>query len=139
MKPIFTIDRIDHVVLTVIDLDATCDFYSRALGMGLVTFSATEAGGTDAIERRALTFGAQKINLHQAGREFVPRAIRPTPGSADLCLITETPIDQVITHLKASGVSIEEGPLPRTGATGPITSVYFRDPDGNLIEVANYD
>jgi len=139
MNPLFTIDRMDHFVFTVIDLDATCDFYSRVLGMELVTFSAAEAGGGAPLERRALTFGNQKINLHQAGREFVPRAIRPTPGSADLCLITETPIEQVVTHLNASGVPIEEGPLPRTGATGPITSVYFRDPDGNLIEVANYD
>ncbi len=139
MSPPFTINRLDHLVLTVIDLDATCDFYCRVLGMELVTFSAANAGGGAAEERRALAFGAQKINLHQAGREFVPRAIRPTPGSADLCLITQAPLDQVIAHLEASGVPIEEGPVARTGATGPITSVYFRDPDGNLIEVANYD
>jgi len=123
------IDRLDHLVLTVRDVDATCSFYVRVLGMQLVTF-----GG----ERKALAFGRQKINLHQAGREFEPKAALPTPGSADLCLITDVPLDEVIAHLTACDVAVVEGPVMRTGATGPIRSVYFRDPDGNLIEVSNY-
>ena len=124
-----TIDRIDHLVLTVHDLDRTIDFYSRVLGMEAVTF----AGG-----RRALSFGRQKLNLHQSGREYEPKALKPAPGAIDLCLITETPVAQVIEHLKGHGVHIVQGPVEKTGATGPITSVYFRDPDGNLVEVSNY-
>lgn len=124
------IDRIDHFVLTVRDLDATCEFYSRVLGMEAVTF----AGG-----RRALSFGGQKINLHLAGREFEPKADRPTPGSGDFCLITKVPLPEVIARLEACGVVIIEGPVPRTGALGPIRSVYFRDPDRNLVEVSNYE
>lgn len=123
------IDRIDHVVLTVKNVDATCEFYMRVLGMRVVTF----AGG-----RKALAFGRQKLNLHEAGREFEPKAHRPTPGSVDLCLIADTPLDAVIEHLRRCDVAIIEGPVPKTGATGPIRSVYFRDPDANLIEVANY-
>ncbi len=123
------IERIDHLVLTVADVEATCAFYHRVLGMEAVTF------GTG---RKALVFGNQKINLHQAGREFEPKAMRPTPGSADLCLILATPFDMVAAHLAACGVDVEEGPIERTGAVGPITSLYFRDPDGNLIEVATY-
>jgi len=88
--------------------------------------------------RKALSFGAQKFNLHQAGKEFEPKAAKPTPGSIDLCLITSAPLPEVIGHLVACGVKVEEGPVPRTGARGPITSVYFRDPDLNLIEVSNY-
>jgi catechol 2,3-dioxygenase-like lactoylglutathione lyase family enzyme len=129
----FSIDRIDHVVLTVKDIAATCDFYSRVLGMTVETFGETSA------KRTALLFGRQKFNLHQAGHEFEPKAARPTPGSADLCLIATTPLGDVASHLRACGVTIEEGPVRRTGATGTIRSVYFRDPDGNLIEVANYD
>ncbi len=124
-----TIDRLDHLVLTVADIDATIAFYSRVLGMSAVTF----AGG-----RRALAFGAQKINLHVAGREFVPHARTPTPGSADFCLITTTPIADAMAEVRSCGVAIEEGPVKRTGATGPIESFYFRDPDGNLVEVSNY-
>jgi catechol 2,3-dioxygenase-like lactoylglutathione lyase family enzyme len=124
------IDRIDHLVLTVADVDQTVDFYVRVLGMEPVTFGAG---------RRALRFGRHKLNLHQAGRELEPRARRPTPGSADLCLVTTTPLDRVLGHLRAQGVAVEEGPVARTGATGPITSVYFRDPDGNLVEVSTYD
>ena len=124
------IDRIDHVVMTVRDLDRTCDFYTRLLGMRVVTF----AGG-----RKALAFGRQKINLHVAGREFEPKAAHPTPGSLDLCLITTDTLDQVIAQLAASGVPIVEGPVAKTGATGPIRSVYFRDPDDNLIEVSTYE
>jgi catechol 2,3-dioxygenase-like lactoylglutathione lyase family enzyme len=122
------IARLDHLVLTVCDIGATMDFYVRVLGMAEVTFGAG---------RKALAFGGQKINLHQAGREFEPKAARPVPGSADLCFIAETPLADVAAHLAASGVAIEEGPVKRTGACGPILSVYFRDPDGNLIEVSN--
>jgi catechol 2,3-dioxygenase-like lactoylglutathione lyase family enzyme len=123
------IDRIDHFVLTVRDLEAACGFYSKALGMEVVTF----AGG-----RKALAFGGQKINLHVAGREFEPKARHPMPGSGDFCLVTKTPLAEVIDHLTACGVKILEGPVARTGATGPIRSVYFRDPDENLVEVSNY-
>ena len=125
------IDRIGHLVLTVANIDATCDFYRRVLGMRRVTF------GPDS--RVALAFGAHKINLHQAGAEFEPKADRPTPGSADLCFITGESIENLVSHLKAVGVAIIAGPVPRTGATGPMTSVYLRDPDGNLIEIARYD
>jgi catechol 2,3-dioxygenase-like lactoylglutathione lyase family enzyme len=123
------IDAIDHLVLTVADVEATCAFYQRVLGMEPVSF----AGG-----RRALAFGAQKINLHPAGREYEPKAHRPTAGSGDLCFVTSVPLAQVIAHLAACGVPILEGPVARTGARGPIRSVYFRDPDLNLIEVSNY-
>ena len=122
------VEHLDHLVLTVADVEATCAFYSRVLGMEPVTFGAG---------RRALAFGAQKINLHSAGREFEPKALRPTPGSADLCLITSTPLEQVTAHLQDIGIEIVDGPVMRTGAQGPIRSVYFRDPDGNLIELAN--
>ncbi|GAA1313176.1 ring-cleaving dioxygenase [Planotetraspora silvatica] len=123
------IDRLDHLVLTVADLEATVDFYTRVLGMTPITFG----GG-----RRALVFGHSKINLHQAGQEFEPKATHPIPGSADLCLITTDSLEQVITELTAHGVPIEEGPVPRTGAIGPMDSVYLRDPDGNLIEISVY-
>jgi len=122
------IDSLDHLVLTVADIEATCVFYQRVLGMEVVTFGQS---------RKALAFGTQKINLHQAGREFAPKAHRPTPGSADLCLLTSVPLAQVQDHLAACGVALIEGPVQRTGAQGPILSVYFRDPDRNLIEVAN--
>ncbi len=124
------IESIDHLVLTVADIEATCEFYGRVLGMEKIVF----AGG-----RVALGFGAQKINLHPAGNEYDPRAKNPSPGSADFCLITETPLEKVIAHLEDNGVGIIEGPVAKTGAKGPITSVYFRDPDENLIEVSNYD
>ena len=124
-----SIDRIDHVVLTCFDVDRTLDFYAQVLGMQPVTF----AGG-----RRGLAFGRQKLNLHQAGREFEPKALKPAPGAIDLCLVADTPLEQVAAHLKEKGVAIIEGPVEKTGATGPILSVYFRDPDGNLIEVSNY-
>ena len=124
------IDRIDHVVMTVRDLDATCAFYTRVLGMRVVTF----AGG-----RTALAFGRQKINLHVAGREYEPKADRPTPGSVDLCLIATGALADVAAHLAGCGVPIEEGPVAKTGALGPIRSVYFRDPDRNLIEVSTYE
>ncbi|MGI5223927.1 VOC family protein [Actinoallomurus sp. CA-142502] len=123
------IDRLDHLVLTVADMDATVEFYVRVLGMEEVAFGEG---------RRALAFGRSKINLHPAGREYEPKAARPTPGSADLCLITETPIELVAAELAEHGVRIEEGPVARTGAVGPILSVYLRDPDDNLIEISTY-
>ncbi|HLQ24582.1 MAG TPA: VOC family protein [Acidiferrobacterales bacterium] len=124
------IERLDHLVLTVRDIEATVAFYTQALGMKPVTFGNG---------RRALAFGQQKLNLHSADAPLKPHAARPIPGSADLCFISSTPISKVIAHLKSAGVAIEEGPVPRTGALGPITSVYFRDPDANLIEVSCYD
>jgi len=123
-----SIDHLDHLVLTVADVSATAAFYQRVLGMHPITFGDS---------RHALVFGDQKINLHQAGRELRPFAARPTPGSADLCFITSTPLSEVVTTLANLGVPVEEGPVPRTGATGPIVSVYLRDPDGNLIELSN--
>lgn len=123
-----TLDRLDHLVLTVRDLPATVAFYTRVLGMQEVTFGQG---------RKALAFGRQKINLHPYGREFDPKAHRPTPGSADLCFITTTPLDEAAAHARACGVEIVEGPVGRTGAQGPIRSIYFRDPDGNLVEVSN--
>lgn len=122
------IEAVDHFVLTVADIEATCAFYARALGMEVVTFGEG---------RTALAFGNQKINLHQAGREFEPKAAVPTRGSGDFCLIAATPLAAVIAHLVACGVPVEEGPVHRTGATGPLISVYLRDPDGNLVEIAN--
>ena len=124
-----SIDRIDHIVLTVFDVERTLDFYARVLGMEPVTF----AGG-----RRGLAFGRQKLNLHQAGREFEPKALRPAPGAIDLCFIAATPLDGVIAELGRHGVAIIEGPVAKTGALGPMTSVYCRDPDGNLVEISNY-
>ena len=123
------IDRLDHLVLTVADIDRTCRFYQQVLGFETVTFR----GG-----RKALTFGRQKINLHQLGHEFEPKALRPTAGSADLCFIANTPLEQVIEQLRAERIPIEEGPVERTGALGTILSVYIRDPDQNLIEISNY-
>ena len=107
-----TISHLDHLVLTVADIEKTCDFY-----------------------RRVLVFGRQKINLHQAGNEFLPNADKPVPGSADLCFLTGTPVEQTLAHLAKEKIVVEEGPVERTGATGPIISVYFRDPDLNLIEI----
>ncbi len=122
------IASLDHLVLTVRDLEVTCAFYERVLGMEVITFGQS---------RKALSFGTQKFNLHQAGKEFEPKADKPTPGAIDLCLLTTTPIADVIQHLQEQAVTITEGPVQRTGAQGPIMSVYFRDPDLNLIEVAN--
>ena len=122
------IDRLDHIVLTVRDPRATLDFYTRVLGMKEVTFG-------DA--RKALAFGRQKINLHVAGAEFRPHARTPVTGSADVCFITETPLDAAMAHVRACGVTIEEGPVPKTGATAPLRSFYVRDPDGNLVEISN--
>lgn len=123
------IDRLDHLVLTVSSIEETCDFYARVLGMEVSRFGEG---------RTALKFGRQKINLHEVGKEFVPRAKRATAGSGDLCLISATPLDDVLRHLAKCAVPIIEGPVAKTGATGPIRSIYFRDPDGNLIEVSEY-
>jgi len=121
------IQRLDHLVLTVRDVDATVAFYTDLLGMEAITFGNG---------RRALRFGRQKINLHEAGREVEPKAERPVPGSADLCFITAVPIETVLERIRAADVPVVEGPVERTGANGPIRSVYLRDPDGNLLEVA---
>ena len=124
------IDRLDHLVLTVADLPRTIDFYARGLGMRDEFFGAG---------RHALVFGRQKINLHEAqGEPILPRAQHPSTGSADICLITAKPLPEVEAHLRREGFAIELGPVPRTGAMGPITSLYLRDPDGNLVEVSNY-
>ena len=122
------VENLDHLVLTVEDLEQTCRFYSEVLKMEIVEF----AGG-----RKALVFGSQKINLHEAGSEFKPHALRPQPGSADLCFLSSLPIDSLADHVRSRNVHILEGPVERTGAAGPIMSVYFRDPDGNLIEIAS--
>ncbi|CAG7650919.1 Virulence protein [Paenibacillus solanacearum] len=122
------IDRIDHLVLTVRSIERTCDFYTSVLGM-----EATSFGNG----RKALRFGNQKLNLHEYGKEFEPKASVPQPGSIDLCLMTSVPLEQVMLHLETCGVPVEEGPVARTGALGPIRSVYIRDPDGNLIEISN--
>jgi catechol 2,3-dioxygenase-like lactoylglutathione lyase family enzyme len=124
----FVIDHLDHLVLTVADIDETTAFYTSALGMEAVTFG----------NRRALRFGVQKINLHQAGKEFEPKAAHPTPGSGDLCFITKTPIEDVVSRLKALHHPIEVDPVERDGAVGTIRSIYLRDPDFNLIEISNY-
>lgn len=123
------LERLDHLVLTVADIERSCDFYQRVLGMQVVRFGAG---------RSALQFGQQKINLHPASAPLQPHALQPTPGSADLCLVTRTATADVLAHLQAQAVAVEEGPVARTGALGPIESVYFRDPDGNLIEVSRY-
>jgi catechol 2,3-dioxygenase-like lactoylglutathione lyase family enzyme len=124
------ITRIDHVVLTVRSVDATCAFYEACLGFERVD---DRHGGPT-----ALRFGRQKFNLHQADNTFDPKAIHPTPGSADFCLITTHPIEDVVARVEASGAAIEVGPVARRGALGPMTSIYFRDPDGNLVEVSRY-
>jgi catechol 2,3-dioxygenase-like lactoylglutathione lyase family enzyme len=123
------ISSIDHLVLTVRNIQATCQFYHQVLGMEVITFGDN---------RYALKFGEQKINLHQLGQEFEPKAGSPTAGSADLCLITLIPLQQVMEHCDRCGVPIVLGPITRTGANGKIESVYIRDPDQNLLEIANY-
>ena len=122
------LDAIDHVVLTVRDIPATVAFYTRVLGMREEVFGAG---------RHALVFGRCKLNLHQAGREFEPKAAQPVPGAVDLCLIARTPLADIAEQLAAQGIAIELGPVERTGAQGPLLSLYVRDPDGNLIELSN--
>ncbi|CUH63259.1 Virulence protein [Thalassovita gelatinovora] len=123
---------LDHLVLTVADLSATVAFYSEVLGMRADRFDAV-----DDSSRWALYFGTQKINLHQAGAEFLPKARHAAPGSADLCFLSQTRVADWARHLVKAGVEIELGPVRRSGATGPILSIYLRDPDGNLIEISN--
>lgn len=122
------VQRIDHVVLTVEDVERTVNFYERVLGMTAVSFGEG---------RRALTLGDQKLNLHEAGREFEPKALRPTPGAIDLCFTTDVPLAEVAAHLRAESIVIEHGPVDKIGARRALRSLYFRDPDGNLIEVSN--
>lgn len=123
------IKNIDHIVLTVANIDKTIGFYTHILGCEVVTFGDN---------RKALTFGNQKINLHQKRYEFEPKAEHPTPGSADLCFIASTDINEVLKELQHKNIEIIEGIVERTGAMGKIRSIYFRDPDMNLIEVSNY-
>ena len=123
------ISHLDHLVLTVADIKTTCQFYQSALNFEVITFGEN---------RKALQFGHQKINLHQVGKEFEPKAYHPTVGSADLCFTAETPLEEVIKHLQQLNIKIVEGPIQRTGAVGKIVSVYLRDPDQNLIEISNY-
>ena len=121
---------IDHFVLTVKSLEATLEFYERVLGMRRKMTPGRPA---------SLRFGTQKINVHQADHTFAPNAKLPTPGAGDFCLITDRPLADVIAHLNAENVGVELGPVPRNGAQGPMTSIYFRDPDHNLVEVSSYD
>jgi catechol 2,3-dioxygenase-like lactoylglutathione lyase family enzyme len=127
------IDRIDHIVLTTRDKDACIRFYTQVLGMALVKFR------TPSEERLALSFGAHKINLHEWGREFTPRAHVAVPGSLDLCFIASVSLEEVIRKLQAHVIPILEGPVAKTGARGPIRSVYVRDPDLNLVEISVYN
>lgn len=123
------IKALDHLVLTVKSIENTVSFYKSVLGMKVVQFAG---------DRTALCFGSQKINLHQLGREFDPKASSPTTGSADLCFITDKDIAEVMQEVRDKKITIIEGPVKRTGATGPVLSFYFRDPDQNLIEIASY-
>ncbi|STQ71793.1 VOC family protein [Hafnia alvei] len=123
------LSALDHLVLTVANIDKSVQFYQQVLGMGVETFGSEG--------RTALTFGEQKINLHAAKSPFRPHAKHPTPGSADLCFITVQPLQEIVLWVIGCGVEIIEGPVTRTGATGKISSIYLRDPDGNLIEIAN--
>lgn len=123
------IENLDHLVLTVKNIGKTCDFYAKVLGMRAITV---------ADNRKALVFGGQKINLHEAGREFDPKALCPTPGSADLCFIVKESPAEVLASLRSKGIEVLEGPVKKTGAKGPILSIYLNDPDGNLIEISSY-
>jgi len=124
------IDHLDHIVLTTRDLEGCIRFYRDVLGMQLESFQ------TPTEKRQALKYGNQKINIHEWGREFSPRAHVAAPGTLDLCFIASVPLEEVIARLKAGGVAIVEGPVMKTGATGPIRSVYVRDPDLNLVEIS---
>lgn len=123
------IKTLDHLVLTVKDLDKTVEFYAKVLGMEKEIFKET---------RIALKYGNQKINLHKKGAEFEPKAFNVSCGSADLCFVLNTPLNEAIKHIKSFGINIEEGIVPRTGANGNINSIYIRDPDKNLIELCVY-
>lgn len=126
-------DRLDHIVLTVADIEATTQFYERALGFEREFFR-----GPEGQPRHAMRFGKLKINLQDRATETPTKAKTPTFGSGDFCLIAAVPLDQVIAHLRAQNIAIDTGPVPRRGALGPIRSIYLRDPDGNLVEVAEY-
>lgn len=126
-----SLTHLDHLVLTVSDVEATCQFYSKVLGMAVEKFTPS-----DGSKRWALKFGTQKINLHQTGKEFEPKAHHPTAGSADLCFLSDHPLSEWVDHFANLSVQILIGPIDRTGAAGPITSLYIRDPDYNLIEVS---
>jgi catechol 2,3-dioxygenase-like lactoylglutathione lyase family enzyme len=123
----FVLEQLDHLVLTVANIDATVDFYTEVLGMEVVTVD----------KRKALAFGIQRINLHQRGHEFEPKAAHPMPGSADLCFITTTSLTEVIEYLTSQRIHVEQGPVDRPGAIGNLKSIYLRDPDRNLIEISN--
>ena len=123
------ITQLDHLVLTVKSIEVTCAFYQNILGMEIITFGDN---------RKALKFSNQKINLHELGKEFEPKAYKPCSGAIDMCLISDTPLKNIISHLNQHNISIEEGPIERTGATGKLLSVYIRDPDKNLIEISNH-
>ncbi len=123
------ISHLDHLVLTVENIEATLRFYSEILGMTVIEFGQG---------RKALKFGRQKINLHEKGKEMEPKAMVPTVGSADLCFITKTPLNEVVKFLERHHIQVEEGPVQRTGALGQMNSIYLRDPSGNLIELSNY-
>jgi len=126
----FTVDRLDHLVVTCADIETSASWYQRVLGMEREEF--------DENRRTALKFGGQKLNLHEAGREFKPNAANAAVGTQDLCFISAVDAEDVVAHLQRCGVVVEEGPVPKVGALGPMMSVYCRDPDGNLIEVASY-
>ncbi|MEI3479275.1 MAG: VOC family protein [Bilophila sp.] len=123
------VEDLDHLVLNVADIKVTCRFYQRVLGMTPFMFGNG---------RTALSFGSRRINLYEVGQPYSPQPDKPLPGTAELCFLSRTPVVELLDHLKAENVAVEEGPVRREGALGPITSVYFRDPDGNMIEVANY-
>ncbi|MDA0845719.1 MAG: VOC family protein [Candidatus Puniceispirillaceae bacterium] len=128
------ISSIDHIVMTVADMSKTIDFYCSVLGTTMVEFAPPTGGPV----RKSLHFGKQKINLHDAAAPYVPHAKAPQAGSVDLCFISTQPLDDWQRHLASHGVSVEEGPVRKTGANGPLMSLYIRDPDGNLIEISNY-
>ena len=128
------ISSIDHIVLTVVDISKTIDFYCLVLGTKMVKFAPPTGGAA----RKSLHFGKQKINLHDAASPYLPHAKAPQAGSVDLCFISTQPLDDWQMHLARHGVTVEEGPVRKAGANGPLMSLYIRDPDGNLIEISNY-
>ena len=132
------ITGLDHVVVTVSDVHAAVDFYTRIPGVDHVTYGGGNAGNDADPTRHALRFGSQKINLHEAGDEIEPRAPEAQPGDSDLCLLTDVDVDGLVDEVRDAGLAIELGPVERTGARGTLTSVYTRDPDGSLIEIATY-